>query len=345
MEGFLRLPKVLTAELTYRCNHRCLFCSCPWEADPAAKEAELSADDWEKIFFAVRQRGVEQITFSGGEAILRDDFFRILSDAKSHGFSIGLISNGRNLDNGFLERLSRFNVLLSVSVPGIETFPQTTGGDNLEHVLGIFERCGELGIRTVANVAVTKINIGELYENIALPLLHGAFYVLLNRFLPGGRGLKNTRYLLSVDEINKMFDVAEEVLERAGRYGHVGTELPFCVIKDPKKYKRLQISSLCAAAKSFFVIDPSGYVKVCNHSPVRLCKWTEMDGLEQNSYWQRFASRDYIPETCRGCEYLGVKCDGGCREAAHVYSGNVTDRDPCFESVCQTETDRSEIKF
>ena len=331
MDNKMNLPKILTAELTYRCNHRCLFCSCPWENQPKLKENELSAKEWKKIFAKIKEYGVQQITFSGGEAILREDLFEILEEADRLDFSLGLISNGKNIDEDFLRHIQKYDLLLSVSVPGIETFEQTTGSDNVGHILQIFDQCNERGIRTVANIAVTKINLRELYENIALPLLHGAKYVLLNRFLPGGRGLENTKYLLSVDEINQMFDVAEEVLSRAGVYGHIGTELPFCIIKDPNKYKYLNISSLCAAAKRFFVIDPSGYIKVCNHSPKRLCKWTEIDRLEKNEYWNRFIAREYIPTMCQKCEYLYTKCDGGCREAAHVYFGDISDKDPCFE--------------
>ena len=246
----MNLPQILTAELTYRCNHACLFCSCPWENSPAMKEEELSAEEWKQIFAVAKQYDIQQVTFTGGEAILRDDFFEILDYAHNEGFSIGVISNGKKVDEQFLARLKTYNVLLSISVPGIETFAKTTGQNNIEHTLEIFDKCRELGIQTVANIAVTKINFKELYENIALPLLHGATYILLNRFLPGGRGLENTKYLLSIDEINEMFDIAEEVLSRAGIYGHIGTELPYCIIKNPDKYKYLQIASLCAAAKS-----------------------------------------------------------------------------------------------
>ena len=326
----MQLPYVLAAELTYSCNHRCLFCCCPWENNPVLKDKKLSAKEWKHIFETVTRYGVKQVTFTGGEALLRDDIFQILEYAYNTGVTLGLISNGKNLDEDFLRRIQKYNLLLSISVPGIETFAQTTGHDNVDHVLTLFDTCQSLGIRTVANIAVTKINFKELYENIALPILHGATYVLLNRFLPGGRGLDNTRYLLSIDEINEMFDIAEEILCRVGIYGHVGTELPYCIIKNPEKYKHLNIASFCAAAKSFFVIDPSGYIKVCNHSPMRICKWTEIDNLESNEYWKRFATQDYIPEMCRNCEYLYTKCDGGCREAAHVYFGDIADKDPCF---------------
>lgn len=329
----MKLPRVLAVELTYRCNHKCLFCSCPWEDQPKLKEAELSTTDWKNIFNVVKSYGVNQITFSGGEAILRDDLIDLISYARESGFTVGLISNGKNITREFLLQIQPYDVLLSISVPGIDTFMQTTGVDNIENVLALFDLCKELKIKTVANIAVTKKNISELYENIALPILHGATYVLLNRFLPGGRGLQNKQYLLSVDEINEMLDTAEEVLSRAGIYGHVGTELPYCIIKNRDKYHYLQISSFCAAAKAFFVIDPSGYIKTCNHSPHRVCKWTDIDTLEKNEYWNKFVNRDYIPNMCKGCEYLNTKCDGGCREAAHAYFGNIEDKDPCFDKT------------
>ncbi len=55
----------------------------------------------------------------------------------------------------------------------------------------------------------------------------------------------------------------------AGRTGSVGTELPLCLI-DKDRYTHLNVGTRCSAAKGFFVIDPSGYARVCNHSPVRL---------------------------------------------------------------------------
>lgn len=186
----IKLPRVLTAELTYRCNHRCFFCSCPWEDQPSLKEEELSLDEWKRIFVTVSKLGVEHVTFSGGEAILRDDLLELIDFAHTQNLSVGLISNGKRLNGEYLRALADRDVLLSISVPGIETFERNTGNDNIEHVLELFDLCKELGIKTVANIAVSKINLPELYENIALPILHGANYVLLNRFLPGAEDLK-----------------------------------------------------------------------------------------------------------------------------------------------------------
>jgi radical SAM protein with 4Fe4S-binding SPASM domain len=326
------MPRTAAIELTSRCNHKCFFCSCPWEAGRDKPINELDTLEWKLAMTHLWTYGVTHVSFTGGEPTLRSDLPQLISHAHDVGYTVGLVTNGHNMTNKMLEMCKRYNVLLSVSVPGIETFKENTGSDNLNAVLDIFTRSRLLGVKTVANIAVSKKNFYELYENISYPILKGADYILLNRFLPGGRGLQNTDLLLTNDEINQMLDIAEEILERSGLNGHVGTELPYCIIKTPDKYKKLQVASTCGAAKGFFVIDPEGCIKTCNHSPKRLCRWNELEKLEKDPYWQRFVNRTYYPKMCDGCKHTDI-CDGGCREAAHVYYGCPDDNDPCFDGI------------
>lgn len=325
------LPNVAALELTYRCNHKCLFCSCPWEADDTYKKDELSVQEWESVIDTLISHGVSTFTLTGGEPLMRDELKEIIDIILSRGATLSLISNGRKIDDDFLDFIAERKLSISISIPGIETFVEHTGIDNVEYVLSLFEKTKMRGIKTTANIAVTKKNLPELYENIAYALIKGADYVLLNRFLPGGRGLENKEFLLNLEETNLMLEIAEDVLAKANRYGHVGTELPLCAIKNPEKYKHLQVSNLCAAGKGFCVIDPSGYLKVCNHSPVKVCRYDQIETLTTNAYWKAFRSRDYLPEMCNNCKDRD-KCDGGCREAAHVYHGRITDNDPIFSA-------------
>ena len=99
---------------------------------------------------------------------------------------------------------------------------------------------------------------------------------------------------------------------------------------DYQQYKHIRVSNLCSAAKGFCIIDPSGYLKVCNHSPVRICRYDELETLKNNAYWNAFRQRDYIPQMCKDCNKRD-RCDGGCREAAHVYHGAINAPDPLFE--------------
>ena len=326
-----RLPNVAALELTYRCNHRCLFCSCPWESDETYRKDELKTEQWFAVIDELMKNGVSAFTLTGGEPLMREDLIRIIEYILQKGASLNMISNGRKIDDEFLNYIAKKKISICISIPGIETFVEHTGVDNVEHVLSLFEKTKIRGIQATANIAVTKKNLPELYENIAYALIKGADYVLLNRFLPGGRGLQNQEYLLTKKETNRMLDIAETVLAKANKYGHVGTELPLCAIDHPERYKHIQVSNLCSAAKGFCVVDPSGYLKVCNHSPIRICRYDELETLEQNEYWMQFRNRDYLPEMCKDCDKKS-KCDGGCREAAHVLYGNTNDNDPIFDT-------------
>jgi len=325
----MRLPAVAAFELTYRCNHRCLFCSCPWETDHYAKQEEMDTDECCRVLDVLRAHGVETVSFTGGEPLLRADLFDLMQRARAIGLAVAVVSNGRLMDAERLAKLQELDASVSVSVPGIATYEQHTGVDGLEHVLGLFRTGAALGLPMTANIAVTRLNLPELYENIAYPLLAGAQHILLNRFLVGGRGYAHADLTLDRAQVNQMLDGAEEVLRKAGRFGHVGTELPLCLMDHPEAYEHLQVSTTCGAAKGFCDIDPSGWVKVCNHSERRLVRWDHIDNLANNDYWLRFVNRDYRPRMCAGCMRQGI-CDGGCREAAHLCGGDICSPDPCF---------------
>ena len=150
----------------------------------------------------------------------------------------------------------------------------------------------------------------------------GADQLLLNVFLKGGRGLKYAADLaLTTDEIAVSLDETERVLEDAGRFGSLGTELPKCFF--PRlKYRRLDVAYKCSAATGFFVIGPSGYLRVCNHSPVNLLHYSQIEQLKTNDYWRKFTQKEFLPQRCLSCSESG-DCDGGCREEAHILGGRI----------------------
>jgi len=340
------LPTTAVLEMTYRCNHRCVFCSCPWEATDGSyqRHPEMAPDDWRGVLYMLADKGVPNIAFTGGEPLLNPSLVDLIEYAAglttehvetkdgelvvSEGpLKLYLLSNGHAVSADILALCRRHDINLSLSMPGLSTFEWHTGGGNVGRVLGWFRAARDAGVRTTVGVTVTRRNLFELYETLAEGLLAGATNVLLNRFLPGGRGLDYAKELvLSREQIVEMLDTAEGVLREANRWGSVGTELPKCII-DPSRYERLQVGTRCSAALGFFVIGPEGRVRVCNHSQVRLCHWREIDTLKADPYWRRFTMKDYLPRECAGCADMGA-CDGGCREAAHIVGGQVDSVDP-----------------
>ena len=336
-------PQSAVLEMTYKCNHLCKFCSCPWEASDAkfTKGEELSTQQWKQVIDKVLDNGSKTITFTGGEAILRTDIKEIINYAsmafhkREMSSRIVLISNGRSLTDELLECFRQNNVQLSLSLPGYKTFKEHTGVDNAEGVLNWIKKSHDVGLRTTANITVTKLNYDELFKTMSLALIAGADTVLLNRFLPGGRGLKFRNTLeLSREQINGMLDIAEEVLSYADRYGFTGTEFPKCIIKrGVEHYKHLHIGTHCSAAKRFFVIGPSGQIRVCNHSPRVIGHIFSTPEIQDTDYWNRYINSDYKPERCKSCMML-EDCDAGCRETAGIVHGSISAPDPCMELPC-----------
>ena len=346
-ESEITFPKIAILEVTYECNHQCKFCSCPWENTESPhfhfeKRKELTIDEWKKALHVLENIGVERIGISGGEPILKEGLAELLRYIRNNtslnkGRKITLISNGAAMNEELICLFKETNVHVSFSLPGLSTFAYHTSCETntASNVLRWLKRAKEEGLSTTANITVTKQNFHELYETIANALIAGAESILLNRFLFGGRGVAYKDELhLTQEQIREMIDVAENVLQTADRVGSVGTEVPLCLIeKDKREGKHLRVGSLCAAAKSngFFVIDPSGYIRACNHSPKRLGYIFDDDIISDKDYWRIFADGTYqTPERCVGCENVN-NCDCGCREAANICYGSLSAPDPCME--------------
>jgi len=344
MNHDLKLPANAVLELTYRCNHRCKFCSCPWEnAEKQSlfyeKHEELSVNDWKRVLKILERLGVRSVTITGGESLLKDGLCDILRFIRketglNRGNKIVVISNGAAMSEDFISIFKENDVHISLSLPGLKTYQyHTESVDNSpDNVLHWLRRANEESLNSTVNVTVTKENYHELYETLANGLIAGAGTVLLNRFLVGGRGLKyKDELMLSQDELRGILDTAEKVLSLSGRVGSIGTEYPFCLIPDGGwKYKYLRVGSKCAAANGFFVIDPSGYIRTCNHSPKRVGYIFDEPLINDIDYWNIFAKRSFnLPEMCNGCAFI-EDCDCGCREAAAICHGSLSDLDPCF---------------
>lgn len=326
------LPQTVALELTYRCNHSCLFCSCPWyyKNNRYPVQNELTTQEWFRAIDILYENGIDTFSVSGGEALLKEGLLDILEYIRDKGMERGLnneivlISNGRVMNHRFLRAFKELNVHLSMSLPGYETFQYHTGVDNADGVLFWFNEAKAMGLSTTLNVTATHKNLYELFKTIALGIINGASDILVNRFLPGGRGLEHQKeFMLSPDEVNEMLNTAEEVLQHSGKYGSVGTEIAYCAVKEPESYKHLNIGYRCAAARGFFVIDPAGQIRVCNHSPKIVGNIFSSPIISDTEYWNIYAKSKHSPAMCKSCSKQCF-CDCGCREVANILCNNTS---------------------
>lgn len=125
--------KFLFLELTLRCNERCIHCGSRCGNVPAE---ELTLEQYKNFLDKIKRdfgtRDI-QLCITGGEPLLRKDFFEIMGYAHSLGFHWGMTSNGTLIDNKIAAKLEEGGMgTVSISLDGMEKshdeFRRTPGG-------------------------------------------------------------------------------------------------------------------------------------------------------------------------------------------------------------------------
>ena len=88
----LNRPTTLLAELTYRCPLHCPYCSNPLAM--AGADAELTSEEWKRVFTEARALGVLQLGLSGGEPLARRDLEGLATHAHGLGLYTTLVTSG-----------------------------------------------------------------------------------------------------------------------------------------------------------------------------------------------------------------------------------------------------------
>lgn len=101
----LGIPLSVQVDLTYRCNERCIHCYLDHEDHGEMTTAEIKA-----LLEQLAEAGVFFLTLSGGEILLRKDFFEILEYARALTFCVKLKTNAILIREKEAERLRALGV-------------------------------------------------------------------------------------------------------------------------------------------------------------------------------------------------------------------------------------------
>jgi radical SAM protein with 4Fe4S-binding SPASM domain len=134
-----RAPMEVALEVTRRCPLECQHCYNNLAmGDLAARNRELSKEEYEAILTELADMGVVWLLFTGGEIFARKDFLEIYSFAKKKGFLITLFTNG-TLINGkiadYLKEYPPFAIEITLYGRTKETY------ETLTAMPGSFDRC------------------------------------------------------------------------------------------------------------------------------------------------------------------------------------------------------------
>jgi radical SAM protein with 4Fe4S-binding SPASM domain len=253
----LNIPLSVHLDLTYRCNERCIHCYLDHH-----DHGEMTTVEIKDLLDQMADAGVFYLTISGGEIMMRRDFFEILEHARKRTFCIKLKTNGILIRKDEADRIKALgveSVQISIysHIPDVHDAITKLPGSLADSIEAI-RRLRAHGIHVIiANVLMVK-NASD-YEGVrALAAELGAQFMLdptVTPMMDGDRGILN----LNVDEA-----ALREVFRNEGLVGNVEE---FCA--HPKGPNESDLDMLpCSAGHTACYVSPYGDVYPCVQFPL-----------------------------------------------------------------------------
>lgn len=161
-------PVMGNFELTARCNFNCPMCYVHMTQEQVnAAGRELTASQWLDLAKKARDRGMIFALLTGGEPLMRKDFFEIYDGMKKLGLVISVNTNGSLLAGKILERFLedppfRFNI--SLYGGSNETYQNMCGIPVYDRVKENIRALRQAGVQVSLNLSITPYNKDDLEQ-------------------------------------------------------------------------------------------------------------------------------------------------------------------------------------
>ena len=325
-------------ETTRKCNFTCEHCSSgsngKYEVEPDIDYSTIV----ERILDPAFLLGTRFIGFSGGEFLLREDAYQILTYANKKGFRIGIASNGSTLNKKVIHELKKIlgdNLLISLGINSFDEENIKTRNVETSYFLKLLNLLEQEGVRL--NIAVTMGSFNSDTFDHTLDEIRKR-HLPLNRipFVP--RHSSQTCMMF-----NKK--IMKEKLHPAlikSYHGYV-SYVPFLLKPEDHEKHSGQNSvknlvptnpSVGCWCGSFYSINPAGEVSPCpllgDHvSGGNVLKENLQDILFKSEVFVGITDRSKLKGKCGSCKFK-FTC-GGCRSYSYYLTGDLYAEDPtCF---------------
>lgn len=310
-------------EMTYRCNERCTHCYLDVLPAHAPATGELSTEECLDILDQLAEEGVLNLTLSGGEILVRSDFFQIAEYARRKGFALILYSNGILIKPAVADRIAHLHpVRVELSIYGAR--PETHDRITLRpRSFELTTRACRLlvarGVRVTLKAPLMHENVRQLHEMRALAASLGADFKYDITITPkDSGGLSPLVHRLTEDDLLWLF--RETMDEKALRMWRNKLAQEFG-----------PAHRFCGIALSSLLIDPYGDVYPCIQTRIpvgNLRRQTVREIWRDSSAWDRLGrltlenlsvcdSCDLKP-FCLRCHGLALVEDGDLYACASV---------------------------
>jgi AdoMet-dependent heme synthase len=345
-----RVLRLLFWESTARCNLACVHCRRIETCGDMELSTSQAAGMLDELATIGRRQGSRPvIVFSGGEPLLRQDIFELISYAVSGSLTAALATNGTLIDSAVAARLKSCGVArVSVSIDG----SRAATHDDIRGQAGSFEAAVS-GVKTLRrkgvpfqlNFTLTRRNSGELADvySLAESLGAEALHVFILVPVGCGRELADTEVLAPAEYELRLLELARMAVagkiqvkvtcgpqyERVVRQHGLKSSIRHDDEHGPAAAGHGHTTKGCLAGTGVLFVSHKGTAFPCGYLPIDCGDvlsaglsdiWTNSEPLKA----LRCASR--LKGKCGACEYKHV-C-GGCRARAFAATGDEFAEEP-----------------
>jgi radical SAM protein with 4Fe4S-binding SPASM domain len=350
-------PFLVVWDITYACNLKCKHC---YSNSGKPLDDELTTNQIIKIIDKIDRASIPAIAFSGGEPLIKKDFFKITKYASDKGIYVGIATNGTMISKEKAIEMKNSGIeFVQISLDGAS--PKTH--DSFRGIDGIFEKTIN-GINNCVNenffvniaTTMTKYNYEEIPEIIDLcKNLHVNWFMAYN-FIPTGRGEyilnndlnPNEREIILKKLWNKLKTISDiNILTTAPQFSRVALQLDYNKDKKiiPTHFYNSMLSNKlinlaefiggCGCGRFYCAIRPNGNIDPCVFFPYNVGNIISdnFDDLWKNNLiLKELRNKDIIKGNCGKCDYR-YYC-GGCRARAYSYTNDYLQSDPgCINNI------------
>ena len=294
----------------------------------------MTTPKWLELIETISGMGVRAVGLSGGEPLLREDFWKIASHARTRGLLVGLVTNGLLIGERDIELIKRYGVDVQISLDGSKPKYHNL----IRNCDSCFEKVLEQLVKLKENeipFTVAAVATAETYHDLpallSLAESLGAKSFRVQPFFPSGRGMAHRERLDLTPETTRY--VSRFLLEAAKKSPIEvgGFYFQFILEENPSTITQPCEDGSCSAGTGFAGITHDGYVYPCSHiwaiseDNVLDKPLTEIWANSRLFNFFRSLKRVDTSPICQACGYYS-KCKGGCK-AMNILDGDLSEKD------------------
>jgi len=336
-------PRLVFWELTNACNLKCVHCrACPVEQ---RSPEDLTLEESKTLVDQIASFAEPVLVLSGGEPLVRPDVFDIAEYGTSKGLRVALATNATLVTPEVARRIKESGVQrVSVSIDGAtaeshDSFRQLSGAFD-EAWQGI-ERIKAVDLPFQINTTITKHNIDEISDILALAVERGAVALHVFLLVPTGCGKEIAdREMIGPQEYERVLNWFYDRSKDSGiRMKATCAPHYFRIMRQRAREEGIKIAPEthgfeamtkgCLAGSGVCFVSHKGEVYPCGYLPVLAgnVRHRHFKEIWDNAeVFKILRDEDNLQGKCGYCEFRRICM--GCRARAYGYTGNYLDPEP-----------------